>query len=91
MKCVEVTTMKLIHKSWHNLNSIVIHSQGYSHGLVFAWNQNTIQMDHIWETRNTLTMKFSYVSSSMVGYITIVYGPHPTQEELKFIEEIQFL
>lgn len=48
-------------------------------------------MEHFLTTRHTLTTKFSYIGSGVVGYITTVYGPQPTQEKLKFLEEIQFL
>ena len=67
------------------MDAITIDTQGYSRGMEMAWNQTAIQMDSYWTTKRTITTKFHYIATEIIGLVTLVYGPHTLQEKIWFL------
>lgn len=81
-KCTKAMAKKTIKKCWRTLNAIAIDAQGFSSGIERAWNQTTVQIDTYWTTRRTITTKFHYIGTEIIGIVTLVYGLHTLQEKM---------
>ena len=62
-KSIELLARKTIQKCWRPLDAIAIDAQGYSCGMVLAWNQTTIQLETYWKTKRDITTKFHYIGT----------------------------
>ena len=89
-KCREETTRSLLRKSWNNLDSIAIDSQGFSGGLALAWNRNKVQMVQFWVTKRTIKTRFTYIGTTTTGFVTNVYGSYTISEKLQFIADLNY-